>query len=331
MTIYPGAAKEIQKIMDEDSFTGLMPPERARPAAYRDCAESMYTLQDLTKLSLLVRGESGRDLATEYWYSQGDKNIDYRTGKTLPGGNPLAVNALLHIIWKTTKKVGFGIKDKWVVAWYCDVRPLSTLGVVPVKSVASSPLLVESTTRRLLSSSARRMLATASNSRSNAMDGDVNTAMVTAQGIGMFYRITLEKAGTKVQSVAITNALVKPGRFTKYRVLVDQTTCGVTAATVGAGEEVVVTCGTAPNYIKGDTVTIETTTNTNLQLAEVSVVGTDDSQDAIDKALKSNAGSSCLKRGFHSCYNALALARHNDYREGHESKSGNTYTVTPPL
>jgi hypothetical protein len=177
--------------MDEDSFSGLMPAEGARPAAFRDCAESVYTLQDLTKVNLLVRGENGLDLATEYWYSQGDKNIDYRTGRAIPGGNPRAVDALLHIIWKTTKKVGFGIKDRWVVAWYCDVRPLSTLGAVAVASVESSPLLAAGSTRRLLSSSSRRALATSSNSRSNAMDGDVNTAMVTAQGIGMFYRVTL--------------------------------------------------------------------------------------------------------------------------------------------
>jgi hypothetical protein len=265
MSLYPEAAREIQKIMDEDSFTGLMPAEGTRPKAFRDCAESLYTLQDDSKLNLLVRGENGLDLATEYWYSQGDKNINYRTGKPIPGGNPIAVNALLHIIWKTTKKVGFGIKDKWVVAWYCDVRPLSTLGEVAVTKVESSPLFVEtrSAARRLLASS-RRMLATASNSRANAMDGDVNTVMVTAKGIGMFYKITLKKAGTKVQSVQITNAPTNPTRFVSYRVRVDQTTCGTTPATVAAGQEVVVTCGTAPDYIKGDTVTVETTTDTHL-------------------------------------------------------------------
>ena len=265
MTTYAEAAKEIQKIMDEDSFAGLMPPVAKRPKAFRDCAQSVYALQDLTKVGLLVRGEGGVDLATEYWYSQGDKNIDYRTGKPKPGGNPRAVDELLHIIWKTTKKVGFGIKERWVVAWYCDVRPLSTLGEVAVASVESSPLLTDGSARRRLSSSPRRALAaTTTNNRSNAMDGDVNTVMVTAQGVGMFYRVTLKKKGTKVQSVKITNALVNPGRFQSYRVLVDQTTCGTTPATVAAGQEVVVTCGTAPDYIKGDRVTIETTTSTNL-------------------------------------------------------------------
>jgi len=318
--------------MDEDSFAGLTPAQASRPAAFRDCAESVYTLQDLTKVALLVKGENGLDLATEYWYGQGDKSIDYATGRPKRGGNPRAVEALLHIIWKTTKKVGFGIKERWVVAWYCDVRPLSTLGEVAVASVESSPLLAVSSSRRLLASSSRRALAaTQTNSRSNAMDGDAKTAMVTAEGVGMFYRVTLAKAGTKVQSVKLTNALTNPTRFTSYRVLVDQTTCGTTLATVAAGQEVVVTCGTAPDYIKGGTVTIETTTKTSLQLAEVRVVGTDDSGKALDAALKANAGASCSKRGFNSCFNESALARHNDYREGHENKSGNAYTLTPLL
>jgi hypothetical protein len=27
------------------------------------------------------------------------------------------------MVWKKTKKVGFGIKGKWVFAWYCDAKP----------------------------------------------------------------------------------------------------------------------------------------------------------------------------------------------------------------
>ena len=165
---------------------------------------------------------------------------------------------------KSTKKVGFGIKDRWVVAWYCDVKPLSTLGEVDVASIESSPLLPTITARRLLSSSPRRALSSHSNTLSNAMDGDVNTIMVTKEGVGVFYRIVLKNPGTKVQSVKLTNAQDHPSRFQSYRVLVDHTTCGITAATVAAGQEEVVTCGTAPDYIKGNTVTIETTTKTHL-------------------------------------------------------------------
>jgi hypothetical protein len=67
------------------------------------------------------------------------------------------------------------------------------------------------------------------------MDGDPSTVMVTAEGIGMFYEITLKKPGTKVQSVQIRNAATNEGRFVSYRVRVDQTTCGTTPAKVAAG------------------------------------------------------------------------------------------------
>jgi len=266
MTTYPEAAKQIQKFMDEESFNGVTPAESARPKAFRDCAESIYTLQDLTKLGLLAKGENGKDIATEFWYAQGDKNIDYTTGKPYANGDQKAVNQLLHIIWKSTKKVGFGIKDKWVVAWYCDVRPLSTLAEVEIASVSTSPLLNEggARRRRLLRSSHRRLDNEVTSTSSNALDGNVNTYIVTEQGFGMKFVLNLEKAGTKIQSVKLTNAMVKPERFDSYKVLVDKTTCGVTSDSVGLGQEVTVTCGVAPDYVSGQVVTIETTKNTNL-------------------------------------------------------------------
>ena len=89
------------------------------------------------------------------------------------------------------------------------------------------------------------------------------------------------------------------------------------------------TCGSAPNYVSGNTVTIETTVESHLQLAEVSIVGTDGSQAAIDNALKSNVGNSCNKKGYNSCYNILARDRTNDYREGGEQKVNKDYDLTP--
>jgi hypothetical protein len=48
--------------------------------------------------------------------------------------------------------------------------------------------------------------------------------------------------------------------------------------------------------------------------------------------LKANAGTPCTANGFNSCFNELARARHNDYREGleWESKDGKV-TIAPPL
>jgi len=173
---------------------------------------------------------------------------------------------LLHIIWKTTKKVGFGIKGKWVVAWYCDVAPLSSLGEVAVESVESSPAYVEGSSRRRLLASSHRMLAASVSRRSNALDGDTSTAFVTAKGFNVYFTMKLRKT-TKVQSVSITNAQTSPERFDRYRVRVGEKACGFTnkaGVKVAAGKEVVVACGEGPDYIMGDTVTIETTTATHL-------------------------------------------------------------------
>jgi hypothetical protein len=71
----------------------------------------------------------------------------------------------------------------------------------------------------------------------------------------------------KVQSVSITNAQTNPERFDRYRVRVGEKACGFTnkaGVKVAAGKEVVVACGEGPDYIMGDTVTIETTTATHL-------------------------------------------------------------------
>jgi len=99
----------------------------------------------------------------------------------------------------------------------------------------------------------------------------------------------------KVSQVKLTNAKAPAdaSRFTLYRVLIDDKPCGITAASVANGKVEVVTCGTAPNYISGSKVRVETTTMTNLQLAEVEVIGTDDSEESKDQALKNNAGQPC--------------------------------------
>jgi hypothetical protein len=68
----------------------------------------------------------------------------------------------------------------------------------------------------------------------------------------------------KVQSVRITNASNNAQRFSKYRVSIGSSACGLTPEVVGASETVVVNCGKAPNYIIGSDITIETTTDTNL-------------------------------------------------------------------
>jgi hypothetical protein len=209
-------------------------------------------------------------VATETWYSEGDAAIDYLTGrpKVRTAANQEKVDRLLYMIWKTTRKVAFGVSDKWVVAWYCDVRPLTALAKVGVEDVSSSPLLdLSGGSRRRLSSAGHRLLAAGpTNSASNANDGDSSSYMVTLQGVGMYWSGKVRNAPMQISQVKLRNAPAPadPSQFTLYRVLVDGVACGATPATVAAGAEVVVNCGLAPTYISGSEVRVETTTYTSL-------------------------------------------------------------------
>jgi hypothetical protein len=143
------------------------------------------------------------------------------------------------------------------------------LAKVGVEDIRSSPLLAEgSSSRRRLSAAPHRLLAGGdTNVASNAADGDPSTFMVTKAGSGMFWEGDLATRPMKVSQVKLTNAPVGKGvasRFTSYRVSIDGTACGTTPAVVKAGEQVVINCGTAPDYVKGSKVKVETTTITNL-------------------------------------------------------------------
>lgn len=67
------------------------------------------------------------DAASEYWYA-GNAWYNQDTGtSTVPTNGPLTARAFefTKMVWKKTLKVGFGVKDKWVIAWYCDSQPKS--------------------------------------------------------------------------------------------------------------------------------------------------------------------------------------------------------------
>jgi hypothetical protein len=205
------------------------------------------------------------------------------------------------------------------------------LAEVAVDNIESSPIYTpEPTTRRLLAGAPDYRA-------SNANDGDPETYTLTQPGVGVFWSGDLQTDFTemKVSQVKLRNAPAPAdaSRFTAYRVVIESDNgdkiCGVTKDVVAAGEQVIVTCGTEPNYISGKRVRVETTTNVSLQLAEVEVVGTDGSEKSKQEAIKNNALQPCTSQGFNSCYNKRAIARHNDYREGHQFTS--PLEVTPPL
>jgi len=61
--------------------------------------------------------------AGKNWYS-GELYYNFNTGD-LPKDKDekKAVEKFSKMVWKNTKKVGFGVKGKWVIAWYCDAKP----------------------------------------------------------------------------------------------------------------------------------------------------------------------------------------------------------------
>lgn len=84
---YDEAARAIQKFMDAEGFKGVMPNTNDRPEAFRDCAQNQFTMTDKKKVEFLSTGENGADFATDYWYSQGNANINYVTGKVIANGS----------------------------------------------------------------------------------------------------------------------------------------------------------------------------------------------------------------------------------------------------
>jgi hypothetical protein len=61
------------------------------------------------------------NIATDAWY-EGESEYDYSTGTPRDMKDPKKVklsNAFANVVWAGTTKVGFGVKGKWVVAWYC--------------------------------------------------------------------------------------------------------------------------------------------------------------------------------------------------------------------
>lgn len=62
------------------------------------------------------------NLASEDWYKNGRDKYNFATGAARSPADQPAANKFTEMLWKSSKTVGFGVKGKWVVAWYCDSR-----------------------------------------------------------------------------------------------------------------------------------------------------------------------------------------------------------------
>lgn len=81
------------------------------------CAENTFTAKD-------DKAAKDTDAATDAWY-KGKMMYNFKDGKakaaTKDNTEPKKdVDMFARVVWKATTKVGFGIKGKYVVAWYCE-------------------------------------------------------------------------------------------------------------------------------------------------------------------------------------------------------------------
>jgi len=107
-------AKAIQAQIDKPGFAGTI--EQADKGAYASCGENVFGLTDLTKLSDVYL----TNLATDTWF-EGRRQYNFEQG-VANGDDPATVkasNQFVQVVWAASTKVGFGVKDKYVVAWYC--------------------------------------------------------------------------------------------------------------------------------------------------------------------------------------------------------------------
>lgn len=114
------ASKHIQAVLNtETDFSGSI---SNKPNQFEDCGENVYLSKLTTPADLKKVKET--NLATDAWYS-GESEYNYSTGKPRSMNDAAKVklsNEFANVVWSGTTKVGFGVKGKWVVAWYCETK-----------------------------------------------------------------------------------------------------------------------------------------------------------------------------------------------------------------
>lgn len=59
-----------------------------------------------------------KPIAVQEWY-KGLSEYDFKTSDMKKGGDAAKMAKFTQLIWKATSTVGFGVKGKYVVAWFC--------------------------------------------------------------------------------------------------------------------------------------------------------------------------------------------------------------------
>jgi len=109
-------AKTLQALMNSSVFTGVA--SSLKPKVPTGCSMSFYEETNSAKVAALPTSHA----ATDAWYHEGKPWYDAATGATKAGataGQQELGYRYTRMLWKSTTKVAFGIKGKYVVAWYC--------------------------------------------------------------------------------------------------------------------------------------------------------------------------------------------------------------------
>lgn len=108
-------AQVLQQQLAKQGFAGATAP--ADRGSYASCAENVFVQTNKKKLSDVYLTNA----ATTAWF-KGRYNYDFDKGA--PKANASAPKKALSVqfvrmVWQTTTRVAFGVKDEYVVAWYC--------------------------------------------------------------------------------------------------------------------------------------------------------------------------------------------------------------------
>lgn len=104
-----------KKVMTEKSLYAL-----TLPNDFKDCNANVHEHTDAVE-------QLEKDEATDGWYAN-SASYDYTTSRPKlvkdkkDDATTTKSNTYTQLVWKTSKKVGFGIVGKFVVAWYCDKK-----------------------------------------------------------------------------------------------------------------------------------------------------------------------------------------------------------------
>ena len=120
-----GAAAEIQKQMADPAYTS--PEDLECEGSYEDCNQLVYKYElrsTQAEMNLMIKP----DTAVGSWY-KGQQYYDFQKGTVVDLGEDAtaakkdkakkAQEAFTQLVWLSSEKVGFGIKDEYVVAWFC--------------------------------------------------------------------------------------------------------------------------------------------------------------------------------------------------------------------